>query len=87
MVNSREKVSPNSAMPSHVNFATDFWRTSSIGSCSLLTSFCLAKMRLCYVKSIHYSEMSWLDVARMLRREVPDNKMIGCTVQTNSTDD
>jgi hypothetical protein len=44
-------------------------------------------MQLCNVKSIHYSEMSWLDVARMLRREVPDSKAIGCTVQTNSTDD
>lgn len=58
-----------------------------MGSCSLLASFCLAKMRLCYVKSIHDLEMSGLHVARMLRREVPDSKVIGCTVQTNSTDD
>jgi hypothetical protein len=29
-------------------------------------------MQLCYVKSIHYPEMSWLDVARMLRWEMPE---------------
>jgi len=37
-------------------------------------------MRLCYVKAIHYKGMSGLDVARMLQREVPDSKVIGCTV-------
>ena len=67
-------------MPPHVNFATECWCAGSIPRCSLLPSLCCVTMRLCYVKAIHYKGMSGLDVARMLQREVPDSKVIGCTV-------